>query len=159
MQPDNKNFSSPKGSMAVLLLLFTLILTQAIAQAETSPHGLSSETPIAFSPAAFQFFHPGIIPPHEQRRTAYAPAQAPMMLEQAFKGATTGRARADEAVGGGCIANKTLDQRRLAAGGVAGIVAGVGFFVVTVFGFVYVIIKRRQNVKRANGEVKPEELV
>jgi hypothetical protein len=145
--------------MAVLFLLFTLILTQAVAQAETSPHGLSYETPIAFSPAAFQFFHPGIIPPHERRRSAYAPAQAPMILEQAFKGSTTGRARADEAVGGGWIGNKMSDRRRLAAGGVVGTVVGVGFFVVAVFGVVYVIIKRRQNVKRANGEVKPEELV
>lgn len=147
--------------MAVLFLIFTLILTQALAlaHAQTSPHGLSYETPIAFSPAAFQFFHPGIIPPHERRRSTYAPAQAPMMLEQAFKGASTGRARADEAVGGGWLGNKMSDRRRLAAGGVVGIVVGVGFFVVMVFGVVYVIIKRRQNVKRANGEVKPEELV
>ncbi|KAF3328009.1 hypothetical protein FCM35_KLT06615 [Carex littledalei] len=143
--------------MAVLLL-FTLILTQAIAQAQHTPHGLSYETPVAFSPDAFQFFHPGIIPPHERRHIAHVPAQAPMLLEQAFKGATTGRARADEAVGGAWIENNTSDQRRLAAGGVVGILAGVGFFVATVFGVVYVIIKRRQNVKRANGEVKPEEL-
>ncbi|KAJ4777454.1 transmembrane protein [Rhynchospora pubera] len=143
--------------MAVLLL-FTLILTQAIAQAQHTPHGLSYETPIAFSPAAFQFFHPGVILPHERRHSAHAPAQAPMLLEQAFRGATTGRARADEAVGGGWINNKTLDRRRLAPGGVAGIVVGVAFFVVTVFAGVYVIVKRRQNVRRANGEVKPEEL-
>ncbi|KAJ3682324.1 hypothetical protein LUZ60_014897 [Juncus effusus] len=141
-----------------ITLLFTLILLQTIAQAQNSPHGLSYETPIAFSPSAFQFFHPGVTLPHQRRHNNHAPAQAPMLLEQAFGGAVTGKARADEAVGTGWIGKLGPVKRRLGAGGVSGIVVGVGFFVGLVFAAVYVVVKRRDNVKRAKGEVMPDDL-
>ncbi|XP_072987295.1 uncharacterized protein [Typha latifolia] len=128
-----------------ITLLFTLLLLFTISEAHpTFPHGLAFESPTAFSPAAFEFFHPRHAP-HVLGRPSSAP---PLSTESALRS----RVRADEVVESARLAPP--GRRGVGAGGVVGIVAGVAFAVVGVAGVSYVAVRRRANIGRANAAVE-----
>ncbi|XP_004982835.2 uncharacterized protein LOC101783753 [Setaria italica] len=92
--------------MAAAIALLLLPLGQAEERPTAAhPHGLPFESPLALSPAAYDFFHPSV----RARRAhgvAPAPALAPrgqrqqqQLRESAVRGATASVARADQEEG------------------------------------------------------------
>lgn len=136
---------TPKGTPLLLLLSSFTILWLAAAQ-DRAPHGLAYENPMAFSPSAYDFFHPSA-----QQTNKNAPCRAsgcsplPMAAQVAE----------DAELKEGGISNRPSGGNRLGAGATAGIVIGLAIIVVSVVGIYHVIATRRANIHRANC-VKPE---
>lgn len=113
------------------LLLFMLIPFLSLSRADDRAHGLSSEPPVAVSPEAFAFFHPG--------------AKQPSTLPLA---ATVKSAPAHESQSPAT----TSSSHKIGAGGIAGISLSFLFVALVGMGVFY---KRRAYLKRA----KPEQHV
>lgn len=131
------------------LVLFTLIcfLPTSIVQAQNSdrsPHGLAQERPMPLSPAAIEFFHPhSSIPPSAnapciERNCAPAPlpsSSGKRPLAAQLKERSESMARPDHV--------------EIGAGGVIGIMLGCALLVVMAMGAYYVMVTRKNNMKKA----------
>ncbi|QCE09336.1 uncharacterized protein LOC114185834 [Vigna unguiculata] len=123
-----------------LLSLVSLTLVSIVIAQERAPHGLVYENPEAFSPSAYNFFHPNEKKP-ETKNPCAASKCSPMPLAAQVEATEIHESRA-----------KTLERgsRKLGAGGLAGIVFGVAFVVVLAMGVYHVRVTRRTNMSRAN---------
>lgn len=133
------------STVSFFLLFSSLTLLSISSAQERAPHGLARENPMALSPSAYNFFHPSTQNP-VAKDPCVASNCSPLPIaahveateghESRFSGSQNGRIR-------------------VGAGGIAGIVFGLGFVVFLAMGVYYVIVVRRTNMTRAN-TVKPD---
>ncbi|KAI3511778.1 hypothetical protein L1887_18936 [Cichorium endivia] len=123
----------------LLLLFVTLISFTTTKSQERSPHGLAYENPMAFSPSAYNFFHPKANPPRIQdpcEESGCSPlpmaatVQSSLAQESASKNEKSGS--------------------KIGAGGVAGVIFGFVFVVLVAMGAYFVVSTRRTNLGRKN---------
>ncbi|MBA0702203.1 hypothetical protein Goari_027411 [Gossypium aridum] len=118
-----------------LLILSSLALVSTGRGEERAPHGIAYESPMAFSPSAYDFFHP--------KTACVASTCSPLPV-------------AAQVDGSKALASKVSSGHGVAAGGVAaGIVFGLAFAVLLAMGVYYVLNTRRVNANRANS-VQPD---
>ncbi|KAL4318316.1 hypothetical protein GQ457_18G006520 [Hibiscus cannabinus] len=120
-----------------LLLLSSLAIVSIANGQDRAPHGISHENPMAFSPSAYEFFHP---------KTPCATSNcSPLLI-------------ADEVDSSKELETKVLPQHKsghgMGAGGVAAIVIGFGFAVLSAMGVFYAL-----NTRRANAMANPPNTV
>ncbi|XP_022158643.1 uncharacterized protein LOC111025099 [Momordica charantia] len=113
----------------------------SVARAEgRAPHGLVYESPLAFSPMAYDFFHPSA-----QNSNAKDPCAAskcsPLPLAAQVQSTPAQQSKYSTAVQKG--------EHGLGAGGVLGIVLGIMFAVFLAMGVYYVLRTRQANANRA----------
>ncbi|OVA18081.1 hypothetical protein BVC80_1835g494 [Macleaya cordata] len=144
--------------MAAFLLFFFLFplsslynIAQVQAQAR-APHGLVFENPIAFSPSAFDFFHPNSPSPKTDEPCDESEC-APMAAQSTFS-TSSAVVRATPAHESR-VSTSQSSRRSIGAGGIAGIVFGFVFAVLLAIGVYYVMITRRTNLNRSNS-VQPD---
>lgn len=132
-------------SLPLLTLVSLALVSTAIAQ-ERAPHGLVYENPEAFSPSAYDFFHPNAKKP-ETKDPCTASKCSPMPL--AVEATEIHESKASTLKGG---------RKQLGAGGIAGIIFGVAFFVILAMGVYHVKVTRRANMNRAkaNSAFQPD---
>ncbi|KAK2643341.1 hypothetical protein Ddye_025104 [Dipteronia dyeriana] len=129
--------------IASFVLCFSCVALLSIATAQDrAPHGLAYENPMAFPPAAFDFFHPKTQDSNTKTNPCSAPncssfpvaaqVQSTKALESKF--ATT---------------SSRSSGSRIGAGGIAGIVVALTFVVALAMAAYVVVIKRRANMNRA----------
>ncbi|RCV42474.1 hypothetical protein SEVIR_9G218500v4 [Setaria viridis] len=136
-------------AMAAAIALLLLPLGQAEERPTAAhPHGLPFESPLALSPAAYDFFHPSV----RARRAhgvAPAPALAPrgqrqqqQLRESAVRGATASVARADQEEGS-VAPVRTVRHRT-----VAGVFVGAAAAALVAVGVAYAVVRRRAAAAR-----------
>lgn len=132
--------------MSPLLLLLTVfaLLSITIAQDQSrSPHGLSHSSPVAFSPSAFEFFHPN----NHQNPSIENPCAAASGCPPLHLSATVQSSLAYDS-------RFTPDHysrgRRITAAGIAGIIFGFVFVAILAMGIYYVMTKRQANMSKSN---------
>ncbi|GAB4859218.1 hypothetical protein Ancab_010678 [Ancistrocladus abbreviatus] len=119
------------------LLFFLVISSFSVSRGqERAPHGLAYESPIAFSPAAYDFFHPNAHPSTCDDCSPY-PLAAQVRASEAQQLQVTKRGE-------------------MGAGGVVGIVVGIVLAVLLAMGVYYIAVTRRLNLKRANDSAAVE---
>ena len=128
-----------------LLLSSLTLLSLAGGAQERAPHGLARENPIAFSPTAYDFFHPNARNP-VAKDPCVASNCSPFPIA-AHVEATEGHASRYSGSDNG--------KTRVGAGGIVGIVFGLGFVVFLAMGVYYVMVARRTKMTNAN-TVKPD---
>ncbi|KAE8733794.1 hypothetical protein F3Y22_tig00000991pilonHSYRG00202 [Hibiscus syriacus] len=103
---------------------------------ERAPHGIAYESPMTFSPSAYQFFHPNTENPCSVSDCSPLPVAA----------------QVDESKALAIKVSSTPDKsgHEMGADGVAGIVFGLGFAVLLAMGVYYVLNTRRSNANGAN---------
>ncbi|CAF1831750.1 hypothetical protein Bca4012_030224 [Brassica carinata] len=108
----------------LVFFLSSLIITNRALAQDRAPHGLAYETPVAFSPSAFDFFH---AKPQNQDATLEPCAESgcsPLPVSAKVQGASE-KAQQSE------IATMSIGFRSgIGAGGVVGIIFGIVFAVV-----------------------------
>jgi hypothetical protein len=131
--------------VAVMALLLLPLLGQAEERpTEAHPHGLPYESPLALSPAAYEFFHPNAR--RDRARQAHAPALAPLgqqLRESVVKGASANVARADQEEGGVAPVGTARHGAFRAAGKVAGVLASAAAVALVALGVAYAVARRR----------------
>ncbi|KAJ1295141.1 hypothetical protein BS78_01G200800 [Paspalum vaginatum] len=118
------------------------------------PHGLPFESPLAMSPAAYDFFHPTA---RARRARGVAPALAPhgqqQLKESAVRGASASVAKADQEEGAAAPV-KTARNRT-----VAGVIVGAAAAALVAVGVAYAVARRRVAALRGGvdlGAVAPK---
>ncbi|KAF8396576.1 hypothetical protein HHK36_018200 [Tetracentron sinense] len=125
--------------MATFFLFFlSSLFFFSIAREDRAPHGIAYENPMAFSPSAFEFFHPNI--PCIESDCAPLPLVAVLQASQEH---------------GSKLSTPQTSGRRVGAGGVVGIVFGFVCAVLLAMVVYYVGITRRVNMNQANS-VRPD---
>ncbi|KAL6568177.1 hypothetical protein OROHE_003861 [Orobanche hederae] len=131
--------------------LFTSIYSlHNMAEAQgRAPHGIAYEKPLAFSPSAYDFFHPNSASgPVTHEKPCLGSNCAPIPLSSLSSSSAVVKATPDHE-----SKFSTASSRRgspIGAGGIAGIVFGFVFAVLTAMGVLYVVNTRRTNVTRTN---------
>ncbi|KAL6643218.1 hypothetical protein ACP70R_021399 [Stipagrostis hirtigluma subsp. patula] len=150
-------FTAMAAGVAVMALLLLPLGQAQERHAEAHPHGLPFESPLALSPAAYDFFHPGARGSERARRAhGVAPALAPrgqqLMRASAVKGAsTTSVARADHEEGGVAPPVRAVRRGALRAGALAGVFVGAAAVALVALGVAFAVARRRV-VARARAE-------
>ncbi|XP_062201280.1 uncharacterized protein LOC133903834 [Phragmites australis] len=134
------------AAAAIAVLLLPLGQAQE-RPTEAHPHGLPYESPLALSPAAYEFFHPGSRGEQRARRAAHgvAPALAPrgqQLRESVVRGASAGIARADQEEGGVAPVS-TVRRGAFRAVKVAGVLACAAAVALVALGVAYAVARRR----------------
>lgn len=133
-------------SLSVIFFSSLTLLSIVSAAEERAPHGLARENPMAFPPSAYKFFHPT-----NQNPIAKDPCKAsncsPLMPIAAQVQATEAHESKVSASQNG--------RTRLGFGGIAGIVFGLAFVAFVAMGVYYVLVSRREDMRKAN-TVKPD---
>ncbi|KAE8711494.1 putative leucine-rich repeat receptor-like protein kinase [Hibiscus syriacus] len=128
---------SPSAA-SFLLLLSSLALVSIAKTQDRAPHGISHENPMAFSPSAYEFFHPKTQNPD--------PKNSPLLMA----------AEVDKALETKVIPRQKSGHR-MGAGGVAAIVLGLAFVVLSAMGVFYVLNTRRANAMASRPDtVQPD---
>lgn len=131
---------------AVVMALLLLPLGQAEARAtdEEHPHGLPYESPLALSPAAYDFFHPSARRDRARQAThsGVAPALAPRGPQQQLRESVAAVARADQEEGGVAPVGTTR-HGVFRAVKVAGVVACSAAVALVAVGVAYAVARRR----------------
>lgn len=131
----------------LLFVLLSVSVLHAVAVEERAPHGLAYESPVAFSPSTYDFFHP-----NTQQLPSKSPCGdsssscSPLPMAAQVGAMDTQESRDSESRSG---------QATGRPGGVAGIVIGVALVAFLALGVYYVTVTRRNNVRRANS-VQPD---
>ncbi|ONM05712.1 hypothetical protein Zm00014a_004949 [Zea mays] len=138
---------------AVAVIALLLITTLPVGRGEerrptaAHPHGLPFESPLALSPAAYDFFHPSA---RARRDRGVAPAPAPALAprgqqqqlrESAVRGGTSSAsvAKADREEGG--VA--PVDTHGRHGHKVAGVFVGAAAAALVAIGVAYAVVRRR----------------
>ncbi|KAK7404728.1 hypothetical protein VNO78_05684 [Psophocarpus tetragonolobus] len=130
-------------SLFFLFLLSLALLCIARGQ-ERAPHGLVYESPVAFSPAAYDFFHPNAQKP-ETRDPCTASKCSPLPLAAQVDATQIYENKVSATQKGG---------KQIGAGGVAGIIIVAAFAMLLAMGIYYVKVTRQANMSRANNSVQ-----
>lgn len=128
--------------------LLSLSFVTIVTSQERAPHGLVNQNPEAFSPSAYEFFHPNSQKHGNDKKddpcTTSKCSPLPLAVEAT---------QIHESKGG------KLDKGRkhLGAGGIVGIIFGVAFVVVLAMSVYHVRVTRKTNMIRAkaNNSVEP----
>ncbi|GFS30859.1 hypothetical protein Acr_00g0014510 [Actinidia rufa] len=123
-------------SILIFILLSFLSSTRAQVRA---PHGIVYESPMAFSPSTFDFFHPNTKNQGSEDPCAI-PNCSPLPLAATVASSLAYESRSTQEKGGG----------QVGAGGVGGIVLGFVCAVLLAMGVYYGVVKRRANLTRTN---------
>ncbi|XP_043699769.1 uncharacterized protein LOC122650418 [Telopea speciosissima] len=139
--------------MSALLLTFFLSLLpfpllSLVCAKGRAPHGLVYNNPTAFSPAAYDFFHPNSQSPSHSITHSHCVKSDCAPLPLSTFSSASAIAQSTEAHESNFLDPKT--RSRVGAGGIAGIVFGFMFAVLLAMGVYYVVITRRSNITRAN---------
>ncbi|GMI97008.1 hypothetical protein like AT2G28410 [Hibiscus trionum] len=131
---------SPFSSL--LLILSSLALVSLAGAQERAPHGIAYESPTAFLPSAYEFFHPKSHDPNNESPCSASNCSPSLPVA----------AQVDDskALGGKVSLTPDKSGHGVGAGGVAGIVLGLAFAVVLAMGAYYVLNNRRANANGAN---------
>ena len=139
-------------AVAIALLLLPAGEAQERRPSEAHPHGLPFESPLALSPAAYEFFHPS-------ERVAGAPDLAPRVGQPrgsvVVRGAgasAASMARADQEEGGAKPTRTPRSGGAVRAGVVAGVFVGAAVVVVAALGLAYAVARRRVGVAHGDAE-------
>uniref|UniRef100_A0ACD5U5K5 Uncharacterized protein n=1 Tax=Avena sativa TaxID=4498 RepID=A0ACD5U5K5_AVESA len=139
-------------AVAVSLLLLPAGEAQERRTSEVHPHGLPFESPLALSPAAYEFFHPS-------ERMSGAPALAPRVEQPrgsvVVRGAGASAAsvaRADQEEGGVAQARMARRVGAVRVGVVAGVFVGAAVVVVAALGLAYAVARRRVVVAHGDAQ-------
>ncbi|KVI00216.1 uncharacterized protein LOC112520497 [Cynara cardunculus var. scolymus] len=123
-----------------LLLLFVTVISFTTNRAQDrAPHGLAHENPMAFSPSAYDFFHPKVVPPSIQDPCDGSNC-APFPIAATVQSSLAQESRSRYEKNGS----------KVGAGGIAGVIFGFVFVVLLAMGTYYVVITRRTNSRRKN---------
>ncbi|CAN6287956.1 unnamed protein product [Urochloa humidicola] len=136
-------------AMAAVAAAAIALLLLPLGQAEerptaAHPHGLPFESPLALSPAAYDFFHPSVRARRAHGGVAAAPALAPrgqqqqQLRESAVRGATASVARADQEEGGVAPVRTARHRHTL-----AGVFVGAAAAALVAVGVAYAVVRRR----------------
>ncbi|KAE8038845.1 hypothetical protein FH972_011317 [Carpinus fangiana] len=128
---------SPMGSFLVFFSLLTILSN---ARQDRAPHGIVYENPIAFTPSAYDFFHPST------RKSCETSNCSPLPVAAQVVQASPGHESRELA---------SQKGSRVGAGAIAGIAFGLVFAVLLGMGVYYVVITRRDNTSRTNS-VQPD---
>ncbi|MCL7022986.1 hypothetical protein MKW94_010765 [Papaver nudicaule] len=149
--------------MATFLLCFlcalsSLYIAQAQAQAR-APHGIIFENPVAFSPSAYDFFHPNThtpkaVKPCDESNCAPMSGSSAFSTSSAVVRATPAHESKESTTAQGSGSSKSK-RPVLGAGGISGIVFGFVFAVLSGIGVYYIMVTRRTNISRSNS-VQPD---
>ncbi|OMO67477.1 hypothetical protein CCACVL1_20504 [Corchorus capsularis] len=132
---------------SILLLLSCLSLLVSIAWGQDrAPHGIAYESPMAFSPSAYEFFHPKTQDPETKIPCASSNC-SPLPIAAQVDSAKSLDSKVST--------TEQKSRNRLGAGGIAGIIFGLAFAVLLAMGVYYVLNTRRANANRANS-VQPD---
>ncbi|KAF8723112.1 hypothetical protein HU200_022267 [Digitaria exilis] len=135
------------AAAAIALLLLPLVQAEERPTAER-PHGLPFESPLALTPAAYDFFHPSA---RAQRAhgVAAAPALAPrgqqQLRESAVRGSTASVARADQEEGGVGPVGKVRHHK------FAAVFVGATAAALVAVGVAFAVVRRRVAAARGRG--------
>ncbi|KAG4967291.1 hypothetical protein HKD37_12G033352 [Glycine soja] len=133
---------SPIG-LSFLFLISLALLSIARGQ-ERAPHGLVYESPVAFPPAAYDFFHPNAQKP-ENKDPCVASKCSPLPLAAQVDATQIYENKASTTQKG---------RKQIGGGGVAGIITAVAFAVLLAMGIYYVKVTRQANMSRASNSVQ-----
>ncbi|KFK32299.1 hypothetical protein AALP_AA6G224400 [Arabis alpina] len=112
------------NSKTCLIFLFSsLIITNIALAQDRAPHGLAYETPVAFSPSAFDFFHAQPENPNATLDPCAESGCSPLPVAAKVQGASA-QARESERA-----SMSTGSRSGIGAGGVVGIIFGFAFAV------------------------------
>ncbi|XVF68585.1 hypothetical protein PTKIN_Ptkin11bG0013900 [Pterospermum kingtungense] len=130
---------SPFASLLLLLSSLALLLSIARGQ-DRAPHGIAYESPMAFSPSAYEFFHPKTEKPDTNNPCAASscsplPIAAQVVVAEALESK---------------VSTQQKSGHQLGAGGIAAIVSGLAFAVLLAMGVYHVLNTRRANANQAN---------
>ncbi|WVZ59347.1 hypothetical protein U9M48_009501 [Paspalum notatum var. saurae] len=141
------------AAVAIALLLLPIGRAEEKPTA-AHPHGLPFESPLAMSPAAYDFFHPSA---RARRAHGVAPALAPrgqqQLRESAVRGASASVAKADQEEGAAAPV-KTARHHV-----VAGVIVGAAAAALVAVGVAYAVVRRRVVAARGGvdlGAVAPK---
>ena len=128
-----------------LLLLSSLPLLSIARGQDRAPHGIAYENPMAFSPSAYEFFHP---------KTEESGTKNPCAVSNCSTLPIAAQVDATKALESK-VSTQQKSGHRLGAGGIAGVVFGLAFAVLLAMGVYYVLNTRRANANQANS-VQPD---
>ncbi|CAK9143242.1 unnamed protein product [Ilex paraguariensis] len=133
------------------LLAFALLSMLSIARSQDrAPHGITYENPVAFSPSAFEFFHPNTEQPSSKNPGASSNCSPLANCSPLTLAATVQSTLAHDS-----ISTPNTGGSKMGVGGIVGIVFGFVFSVLLAMGVYYVAITRRSNFSRTNS-VQPD---
>ncbi|KAL1323669.1 hypothetical protein HN51_033936 [Arachis hypogaea] len=121
-----------------LFLLSTILVSIASGQ-ERAPHGLEYESPIAFSPSAYDFFHPNAQKKNETKDPCSASKCSPLPM--------AAQVEATQVYENKALATQK-GRKQIGVGAVAGIVFAVACAVLLAMGIYYVKVTRQANMSR-----------
>ena len=128
-----------------LLLLSSLALLSIARGQGRAPHGIAYENPMAFSPSAYEFFHPKTEESGTKNPSA-ASNCSPLPIAPQVESTKALESK---------VSTQQKSGHQLGAGGIAGIVFGLAFAVLLAMSVYYVLNTRRANANRANS-VQPD---
>ncbi|KAK9158366.1 hypothetical protein Scep_004940 [Stephania cephalantha] len=145
------------SSITILSMLHLCFLCSIVQAQNRAPHGLAYESPMVFSPSAFDFFHQNAESPKSDTPCVESDC-APLPLSSSST--STNDAAASGAARSSLAYESKMSTREngkggVGAGGIAGIVFGCAFLVLVAMGVYYVAVTRRANAARANS-VQPD---
>ncbi|GER34820.1 NSP-interacting kinase 2 [Striga asiatica] len=123
--------------MSQLLLFLTILSYLGLSRAETRPHGIEFESPIAFSPDAYAFFHPA----------ALSPGPAAAQSKRLPLAATVQSTPAQESTA-------QSSRHGLGPAGVVGLSLSLTFVCLVGMGVYYVLTRRRAHLHQAINDPK-----
>ncbi|XP_060169348.1 uncharacterized protein LOC132600297 [Lycium barbarum] len=141
-------------SSPCLLFFFSILLCLFFLPQERSPHGLVYESPVAFSPEAYSFFHPET--QKQNSTTTESLCDNNNSTSESSGSSTFPTASSLQSN----LAHESLSKpdedgdKRMGAGGMVGIALGFGFAIVLACGVYYAVIAR----KRSAGQGVPVQL-
>lgn len=140
---------SSRGNMnclhCLLLVLLSVASLNVVAAEDRAPHGLANESPVAFSPSAYNFFHPNTRQIPSKRPCGDSSSSCSPLPMAAQVGALEGQENRDS----------ESQSSLVRPGGIAGIVICLALAAFLAVGVYYVTVTRRNNMRRANA-VQPD---
>ncbi|KAL6883285.1 hypothetical protein ACP4OV_010699 [Aristida adscensionis] len=151
------------AAAAVIALLLLPLGHAQERHAEAHPHGLPFESPLALTPDAYEFFHPGGRGGRARLAHGVSPAAAlaprgPQQLrESAVRGASAANsvARADQEEGG-VAPVRSVRRGALRAGALAGVFVGAAAVALVALGVAFAVARRRAVVARGGAKAGAE---
>ncbi|XWS71817.1 hypothetical protein CRYUN_Cryun03dG0170600 [Craigia yunnanensis] len=128
-----------------LLILSSLALLSIARGQDRAPHGIAYVNPMAFSPSAYEFFHPKTQKP-DTGNPCTASNCSPLPIAAEVEGTKALESK---------VSTQQKSGHQLGAGGIAGIVFGLAFAILLAMGVYYMLNTRRANANQANS-VQPD---
>ncbi|KAJ1409204.1 hypothetical protein SESBI_22929 [Sesbania bispinosa] len=131
-----------------LHFLLSLALVSIVIAQERAPHGLVYQSPEAFSPSAYDFFHPNAQKP-ETKDPCSSSKCSPLPVAAQVEATQIHESKASTSDKGG---------KQLGAGSIAGIIFGVAFVVLLAMSVYRIRVTRKANMSRTigNNSVQPD---